>query len=345
MINLILRAVKNEEQSTGSLRMDTIKTVLIGAGTMGRGHAARISAYAGAKLAAVCDTSADAAKTLAKKYGAGAYSDFDIMLKKEKPDAVFICLPPFAHGGEAEACASSGAAIFMEKPLALTLERAKSICDSVEKNKSVSMIGYHQRFGGAVKKLRELIANGAAGRPCLFDARYSCNCEGPKWWSDVNGSGGQILEQVIHTYDMAMFLMGKPSDAKAVMGNLTHKDVPGYTIEDVSAAVIRFENGALATVCATNCAVPMRWDNPFYAVFENLTADFSDYNNAVFEFTNEKPPRAVRLSFDTDAYEAEVRHFFECARAGRQTDCPLSEGLEGLKLVLRLIESAKKNID
>jgi predicted dehydrogenase len=70
---------------------------------------------------------------------------------------------------------------------------------------------------------------------------------------------GQVVEQAIHTYDICRYLLGKPTSVYCRQANLFHRDVPGYTNEDVSSTVITFENGALASMVATNNAIPNKW--------------------------------------------------------------------------------------
>ena len=310
---------------------------------MGGIHTERLRALDGVRISGVYDINNDAAKTLADNAQTRAYNDLDVLLNAEKPDAVYICLPPFAHNGEAEKCARYGAALFLEKPLALTVNRAESICDAVSEAGVISLMGYHQRYGGAVKKLKDMIDDGTAGKPCLFDARYACKGFDPPWWRDISKSGGQVLEQVSHTYDMASYLFGEPVSVMGMMANIAHKQFDSYTIEDVSASVARFTNESIMSISATNCAVPMRWDNPFYVVCENLTANFEDPNHAEFIYTNDIEVHCENLSFENDLYATENEYFVECLRSNTETFCPVSEGLNSFRFVMAVIESARKS--
>ena len=66
------------------------------------------------------------------------------------------------------------------------------------------------------------------------------------WWRDRKKSGGQMIEQVIHLYDLATHFLGKPKSVSALTANLCHKKSKGYSSEDTSASIISFVGGAMA---------------------------------------------------------------------------------------------------
>ena len=135
--------------------------------------------------------------------------------------------------------------------------------------------------------MKELIASGEAGRPVLFHGHYSCNSLHTPWWINVDLCGGQIYEQAIHVYDLCRYLMGEPKYAAGVMGNVCHNHIHNYTVEDVSTSFAGFTNGAVAAITANNCEVPGEWIGRFKVVYEKVTADFCDFNHAVFTYTGE----------------------------------------------------------
>lgn len=321
-----------------------LRAAILGAGGMGHRHAQSLKELEGVSLQAVCDISESSAAGLARSFSARPYTDFREMLREEKPDLLFICLPPFAHNGEVELAASLGIHIFIEKPIALWEDRAKSMVEAVEKNGVISQVGYHYRFGEAVCRFRELMDSGKAGRPVLFNARYECNSLHSPWWRQKDKAGSQMLEQAIHLYDMALYLMGPVEASTGLTANLCHAGVPDYTIEDVSASLLRFRSGALGTITATNCAVPGKWENPFTVVFENVTARFTDPNHAVFWDTSGEEPVESTVCSDRDMYAEEVRAFVEAVLAGRKSPCPIGEGYESLCLVSGLSNREKEEL-
>jgi predicted dehydrogenase len=186
-----------------------------------------------------------------------------------------------------------------------------------------------------------MIASGKAGRPTLFDARYACNSVHGPWWRDKKKSGGQTLEQIIHLYDMAMLMLGKPVRVSGFAANLCHKDVPGYTVEDTSAFSILFKEGGMANISGTNNAVPMKWVNPFTVVCEKLTAFFESPNQAEFVFTADGKAESVVVSGNVNMYQEEAKAFIRVLRGEIENPAPLEQGLLGLKTAAAALESAR----
>lgn len=322
----------------------TIKTGILGAGFMGRTHARNLIKTGGAEIAAICDADENAAAELnASEAGGGAkvYTDFDVMTEKQALDALYICLPPFAHNGQAEKAAEKGWHLFLEKPLALTRERGLSMARAAENAGIVTQMGYHFRFSPAVRKLKKMIGDGSAGLPTLFEGRYFCNSTHSPWWRDVKRSGGQLFEQCIHVYDLALHLLGRPAAASGFQENICHRETEGYTAEDTSAAAARFQSGALASVAASNCAVPMTWELSFNVICENITARFRSGTEAEFIRTDLDPPASEMLKEDADLYLLETQNFINAVLGKEQPLAPIQDGLLGLNLVSAVVESAR----
>ena len=319
-----------------------IKAAILGMGGMGNRHAGNLMKLDGVSVVGLCGRTLAAGEKFNAAHACDipVFDDFDTMLAQVEMDALFVCLPPNQHNGQIEAAAEKGIHIFAEKPLALTLERAQSIADAVKKHRVLSQVGYNMRFVSAVSRLKELIDSGVAGKPTLFTASFECNDLHSPWWSHADESGGQVFEQVIHLYDLAMYTMGDVAAVSGFMDNLCHQDVPGYTIEDTSAVTLLFKNGAMAAITGSNCAVPGDWKLPFYWVFENLIANFRDANSPTFIFTKEKN-RGESVTEGVDTHRAEVQRFIDVLRGEKAEFASIAEGLAGLRVVAAAVESAK----
>lgn len=320
----------------------SVRIAVLGAGNMGRGHGKRLEA-AGARIVAVCDRSAAARQKFKEEMeetDIKEYWDFDEMLEKEAFEGLFICLPPFAQDGQFEKAAKRGKHIFIEKPIALDTETGKRMVKTAQENGIITRVGFHMRQGEAVKKLKQLIESGKTGRPVLFYGHYACNSLHTPWWIQVDLCGGQIFEQAIHLYDMCRYLIGEPKSAAGIMNNLCHGNTARYTVEDVSASVSLFGNGAAASITANNCEIPGIWKGSFKAVYEHVTVEFEDHNHAVFTYTDGEQPETEAVSSETDAYEDEVREFLMCIENGKDTSCNITEGYKSLCFVEAVVESA-----
>ncbi|HIE08795.1 MAG TPA: Gfo/Idh/MocA family oxidoreductase [Armatimonadetes bacterium] len=325
--------------------MDGFKVAFLGCGGIARRHAEVLSGIEGVEFVAFCDIEEGRARWFSDNFAKGeakVYTDHRRMLDEVDMDVLWICLPPFAHSDEVELAAERGTHIFIEKPIALDIEKALSMQEAVERAGVKSQVGFVFRFGEAVEELKRLIEGGEAGMPGLFQGEYLCNSLHSPWWRVKEKSGGQVVEQIIHVYDIARYLMGEPRVVYCQMDNLFHKEVEGYTIEDVSATTIRFESGAVGAIVGTNNAIPGRWIARWRVVTGNLTVDFEDANHAVFHHTAFPHQKEVRISSERDTFKAEAEDLLNAIRTGGETKAPISEGVKSLRFVLAVAESAER---
>src|SRR5690606_16719338 len=122
--------------------------------------------------------------------------------------------------------------------------------------------------------------------------------------------------------------------------NIFHQDVPGYTVEDVSATIYSFPAGALGVIYATNGAIPNRWVNDYRVVAQKIMAEFSNANNATLTFTAgpERPPLVI--ASERNVHLAEMQDFVRAIRHGGETRAPLREGAKSLDMALAATRSA-----
>lgn len=319
---------------------------IVGLGHMGRRHATYLSSRPDVSIKAVCSIPLKDAEEYVKADLGGdirLYDDYRKMLEETALDIIYICLPPYAHGGEVEAAAQKGINIFIEKPIAIDSQRGLSMVKAVEASGVVTQVGYHMRFGSAVRELKRMIEDGTAGKPTLFNARYECNSLHAPWWRDVSKTGGQVLEQVIHMYDMALFLLGRPTHVTGFIANLCHTDVPGYTVEDTSVSCVKFESGALANVSGSNCAIPGEWNTYFTVVCEKVTAYFKSPNEAEFVFTEDSRNEKKIIAKEVDMLAEESDAFIAAVLGKGPQYAPIDEGYLGLRLAEGVKISSEMN--
>jgi len=321
---------------------------ILGTGFMGGLHAQRLMKQPGVSLAAICGETVAMAQDLKsnlKAADAAVYGDFDEMLAKSRLDALYVCIPPFAHAGQVEKAAGRGIALFLEKPIAYDLQKAEAMVADIDKAGVVSHLGYHMRFRKAVTALKAM----QPGQPTLFEGRFWCNLRGHPWWSDVSKSHGQIFEQVIHLYDLALYLFGRVESAAGFTANLCHAGEQGYTIEDTSVGMLRFQNGALGMITGSNCSAPERFIGSFRAVFENATLDYRSTGDwrvrdesTLFVHDGKTITEQKDFVEDNDVYLDETSAFLAALRGEGPQIAPARQGLEGIRLVSAVLESASQ---
>jgi predicted dehydrogenase len=226
----------------------TVRVGLVGAGGVGARHARTLAGFADVELVAVCDPDTATAEALAAEVGAGTAGDLPGLLAAGL-DAVWLCVPPFAHGDLELAVIEAGLPFFVEKPLAADLTVAQRVADAVAAAGLPTATGYHWRHLDTVDRARAALA-GTAVR--LVGARWWGTTPPPAWWSRTDRSGGQVVEQATHVLDLVRVLAGEVIEVvgSAAPSTSDRRDVP-----DATAAVLRFECGAVGTV-STSCVLP-----------------------------------------------------------------------------------------
>ncbi len=324
--------------------MSELQIGILGAGFMGRTHAELLKSIPGVTVTGIVSEPRETAVGLKEAVAPSAtvFESVGAMLDGTALNALYVCLPPFAHGGELELAAARGVAVFVEKPIALTVARAESMANAVREGGVISHVGYHMRYMPAVREVARLIADGTAGRPLTFAGGFFCNSLHSPWWRDKSKSGGQVFEQLIHTYNMAQGFLGKAKSVSAFCSNLCHQEVDGYTVEDTSTANIRFANGGVASIVGSNCAIPMRWTPEAMLICERMTAtNLSGEVAKIVLHDGEQVVEEYEILNDSDPYLEESKQFVAALRGDDADLVPVADGLADIRLVAATIESAE----
>jgi predicted dehydrogenase len=328
--------------------MNKLRAAILGCGDFAHKHAQIIGRFPDEiELVAFSDRNQHKADAFAARYGraARAFTDHHEMLDSVSLELLVVVLPPYGHSDEVALAAERGIHLLIEKPVALTSAQAWEMVAAAEAGGIKTQVGFMYRFGAAVEALRARLDDGSAGPVGLVSARYFCNSLHAPWWRDRAKSGGQIVEQAIHLFDLLRYLGGEAETVFSRQNNLFHRDVPGYTVEDVSATVVGFQSGALGVVYATNNAIPGRWINDYRAVTQRMTADFSDANHAVFTLTGGDALETVTIASDRDFRQAQLEDLLQAIREDGQTRTPLREGAQTLDLVLAAARAAEEGCE
>jgi len=323
--------------------MKPLRTAILGCGHIAKRHADILASLDEVRLVGFCDQNRPAAEEFAQRYGPGkVYEDWGRMFEELDLGLVYICLPPFAHGDEVALACQQGVHIFLEKPIALTSELAHSMAGDITRSGVKCQVGFMYRLGEAAEWLKTRIGDPEAAKAFMV-ARYSCNSLHSGWWRDKAKSGGQLVEQAIHLLDLARYFLGEPESVYSSQENLFHQGVEDYTVEDVSATVIRFRNSSLAVIAATNGAIPGRWDCDWRIVLPGLTADFADPNHATLHSTAAAWRSLTTIASEKDMYRALALDLLEAIRTDRPTAVPIEEGVRSLELALAAAQSAERD--
>lgn len=222
-----------------------VRVGFVGAGGMNSAHMKNLAQIKGVDLVAVADLNEERANQRAAEYGMTAFTSWKAMLKDAKMDALYVAVPPFAHEGQEQAAAKLGIHLFVEKPVAVDIKTAKSINNAIKKAGVVATAGFQDRYQDIVKRLQGILAK---NQPGLIMGYWIGGMPGVPWWRVKAESGGQAVEQTIHTFDMARNLFGEVKSVHATFSTGLMTDVENYSVEDASAVNLQFESGLCGTI-------------------------------------------------------------------------------------------------
>lgn len=234
-----------------------VRIGFIGAGTIAAAHLVRMLRIPGADVVALCDLNDEqieatrakvnqtaASQSIERTLDAAVYTDYRTMLKNERLDAVYVCLPPFVHGDPEEAVIEAGAHLFVEKPVALDLALASGILEKLRAKDLISSVGYQLRYLPSIDKAKELASERTVG---MVVAMRFGGLPGVPWYPVQEKSGGQLVEQATHHVDQLRYILGEVDTVYAAGATRIHNRTnPAFDIFDVNCMTMTFANGVVA---------------------------------------------------------------------------------------------------
>jgi len=183
---------------------------IIGAGKMGRIHAANISGgMPNAKLVAVADASEEAAKKAAGEFNvANVFTDYLRLVENREVQAIVIATPTLVKPQIVKFACEAGKHIFCEKPIATNLHDAEQVSKSTQKSPAKFQVGYQRRFDPIHVKVKEAIESGEVGTVVLVKSNTRDPLPNPSHWPDLKSSGGIFVDTCSHDYDAVRWLCG-----------------------------------------------------------------------------------------------------------------------------------------
>jgi myo-inositol 2-dehydrogenase/D-chiro-inositol 1-dehydrogenase len=304
---------------------------LVGAGNVAQRHARVLAGFPDVRLVGVTDVVAEAAGRLADPYGARVFPDVDTLLTADL-DAVYVCVPPFAHGPAEEAVLAAELPLFVEKPIAVDRATAQRIGHLVTERRALTAVGHQWRYLPVVEEAQRILA----GRPVrLVTGCWLDKVPPVGWWPRRDRSGGPVVEQAAHVLDLARALAGEVTEVQAA-GNRTPPDLPGADVDGATVGILRFAAGGVGTLAATcvlgwkeRAGLEVYADGLALAVGEDgLTVTDQDGTRRI-----EADPETAKVAID--------RAFIDAVRGvGDDVRVPYPEALRTHLLTLAVAEAA-----
>lgn len=223
-----------------------MNVALIGAGRQGRRRAAALRATD--RLVTVADVDTAAAAALARDYGCAVTGRWQEAVAAPAVEAVLVCTPPHLHAAVSIAAAQAGRHVLCEKPLGRSPAEAQAIVAAAAAAGVALECGFNHRYFPALRQAKAWCQAGAIGQPLYLRCRYGIGGRlgyEKEWRAQAALSGGgELMDQGLHTLDLARWFLG---EFQEVYGVMAHCFWPA-DVEDNAFALLRTSQRQVASI-------------------------------------------------------------------------------------------------
>ena len=291
--------------------MNAIRVGMVGAGWIAQQHRRVLDSMADARLAAVCDLDLERAGVLAAGTDARTYADWRDLLDREDLGALFVCTPPRSHRDPAVAALTHGLPVYLEKPIARTLEDATDIVAAAGGSGTVCAVGYQWHALDLLGELPGLLAGQQVG---LLVGTNIGPTQSRPWFTDMRAGGGNLLERGSHHMDLVRVVAGEVAAVQAAASRIRLARGAGEAgdIDDALTIMLELASGALATVIVawTRPGQPGTYGMDIIASEATLRLDLDP--DFTLSGVNRGQPVTRRAA--THPFERSVRRFLDAVR-------------------------------
>jgi len=308
----------------------------IGAGGIANRHVDVLRDFTDVQIVGFSDPAQERARELAARCDARAYADYRAMLDVERPDAVYICVPPFAHGDLELEIANRGLPFFVEKPLAVTLETAEQVAAAVNQHNLITGVGYHWRYLDTIDEVQTLLRDNPAR---LVLGYWLDSTPPPAWWGREEQSGGQMIEQTTHIFDLTRLLIGEVERVFAFGSSTRRERFPDLNVFDATTASLQFKSGAVGTLAST-CLLNWQHRVGLHLFSDGMAIELSAFD-IMIDVGRGRPVRAAQ----GDPVVREDRDFIDAVQGKEnRIRSPYGEALKTHRLAVAATHSAHAGI-
>ncbi len=316
-----------------------VRVAFVGCGGIGNFHFGHFAdnKIPDAQIVAVCDKVEERAQKAAARFGATPYLRWQDMFAKEQFDALYVCVEPCAHeredGGMELAAIEKGCHLFVEKPVALSMDYANKVLAGLTKKKLIHAAGFQDRYLDFAPRMKAWLATKEIG---FFNGYWVGGMPGVWWWRKRSTSGGQAVEQTIHTFDMARYLFGEVVAVSAFGRRGIMENVPDYDTEDASAVNLKFESGLIGTIYS-GCFANAFGKNGIDVFCKGGKLEYTERGG----FKAMEPNMTIEMKTGNDYGQEEDDVFIDAIIENDQSliVSPYSEAVKDLEVVLAANES------
>ena len=305
---------------------------IFGAGRIGRIHASNLAALPGVQLQFVCDPVAAAAADLAQRHGARVAS-IDAVLADSAIEVVAIASSTDTHSDLITRAAAAGKHIFCEKPIDMSVSRARACADAVQAAGVACMIGFQRRFDPTFNEARARMDRGEIGNPEMLV--ITSRDPGAPPAAYIQASGGIFRDMLIHDFDVFRWILcagGDEAEWLSATGSvLTDPSIRALGDLDSTAVTIRTRQGRLCQINTSRRAA-YGYDQRFEVLGSTGMLQCGNHTPSEVVQSDAKgvrrdKPENFFLQRYSAAYRLEITHFFECLHSGAPFRTTIADGV------------------
>ncbi len=306
----------------------------VGAGGIASKHLEHLAGDDRSDVVAVCDVDEPTADEWARRHDAAAYYDHEHLFAEETFDALFLCVPPFAHEGQELRAIEAGVDLFVEKPLALDPAYVREVRAAAAEADVLTQVGHHMRYLDVVERAADLVGDRDLA---TLEGCWIGGVPGgaDHWWRHSDRSGGQVIEQSTHVFDLVRHLGGAVERVAAAGDLRVREDLLDFP--DAVQATLVGEDG-LPSHVTTSAAAP-DGDVSLRLVGEDLHLDL-DLHGGTCEGVVDGEP--VAFASDDDGHHTEVDAFVDAVADDDPSLCrsPYEDAAETFAVTLAVADAA-----
>ncbi|MGH7791221.1 MAG: Gfo/Idh/MocA family protein [Thermodesulfobacteriota bacterium] len=341
-------------------KKNKLKIGVIGCGWAGATlHLPALQSLHDAKVVALADIDQERLKQVGDKFHIkNRHADFRNLIENEEVEVVAVCVPASSHAEIALAALDAGKHVFIEKPLALSIEEIDLLMEKAKGSTCKTTVGFNLRSHRLVREARKMIREGSLGKiesirtAWTSDVRHYRNM--PEWRNKREMGGGTLIEIAIHHFDLWRFLLGSEVEEVFVMSCSLEWD------DDISTVNARMANGAIASsvfseLTGNSNEIEIHGRNgrlliscydfdgleflPILTMQGTISGRVTKFLNALKHLP--KAVSAIRNGGEFMAsYRAEWQYFIHAIQNDSHAECTLEDGMYAVKIALAATQSA-----
>jgi len=330
------RPARKIEIPASTPKREKVGAALVGAGNLARWvHLPNLKKDPNVHLRAVFSANGPRGKSYALRFGADyCCSDYDEVLKDPDVDVVVIVSRNAQHASQALAALRAGKHVFLEKPMALTVDECRELHRAVAETGKQLTIGFNRRFAPTYLGLKKQLAR--RGGPAVLNLRVNSPGISGDYWMAAPAAGGAILGEACHFVDLAFWLLDSEPVLVTALSLPTGKKEP--IGENNIVASLRFADGSIANLTYSTVGSKTSAGERVEVFTSGMGGIAEDFKRLTLQ-TN-----LVSRSgswFAEKGYAQQMRDFFQRIRSGQIPSITVDDGARATIVCLKLLESAR----